>query len=132
MRHLGVIQVCVTAAALQLLPAYSACASDTGAVSERKTYTTLGLRSCNKWLEDEKYAKTASPNSFNSLNFIGDQSWLAGFISGFNVVVSDRQDLLGTMDLQTASDWVSLYCYKNRNATVPDAVVALFYDLAKR
>ncbi|MFK2893656.1 hypothetical protein [Dyella flagellata] len=115
----------------QLLISSSVCANDTNRASDRKTYTTFGLRSCSKWLQDEKDAKTASQNGFNELNFIDDQSWLAGFISGFNVAITDRQDLLSEMDLQAASSRVSVYCNKNKNASVPDAVIALFVEIAK-
>lgn len=115
----------------QLLTSQAVCANDTSRAGDRKIYTTFGLRSCSQWLQDEKDAGMASQNGFNKLNFIADQSWLAGFISGFNVAITDQQDLLSDMDLQAASTRVSLYCSRNRNASVPDAVIAMFVEIAK-
>ncbi|RUL73157.1 hypothetical protein [Dyella choica] len=131
MRRFRVIHVLGIVLSLPLLVSSPVRANDTGQTIERKTYSTLGLRSCSKWLQDERSAKNLAQNGLNALNFIGDQSWLAGFISGFNVAITDRQDLLSAMDLQTASDWVSVYCSKNKSANVPDAVVALFVEIAK-
>jgi|SRR6185312_3565882 len=97
----------------------------------RETYTTFGLRKCSDWNKDMADEKSIPQKFAGGLTAAGDRGWLAGFVSGVNMALTDRADLLSGMDLQTASDWVDSYCKKNETSDVAEAVAHLYLELEK-
>lgn|SRR5690348_1211906 len=123
------VSLLVVVGPLGCVSAYAQGAKD-GSRS-RKTYTTFGLRKCSDWNKNIADEKAISPNFGSGIAAVVDRSWLAGFVSGINMALTDREDLLSGMDLQTASDWVDAYCKKNKTSDVAEAVSHLYVELVK-
>lgn len=126
--------LCAVASLLAIGPFSGVPASAKGAKDgpgSRKTYTIFGLRKCSDWNRDMADEKAISPKFGSGIAAASDRSWLAGFVSGINMALTDRTDLLSDMDLQTASDWVDTYCKKNETSDVAEAVSNLYVELLK-
>lgn len=102
-----------------------------GGSRARETFTTFGLRKCSAWNKDMADEKSISRGFSSGIAAANDRNWLAGFVSGVNMALTDRTDLLSGMDLQTASDWVDSYCKENETADVAEAVARLYLELEK-
>jgi hypothetical protein len=74
--------------------------------------------------------KAVSPKVDSRFMAVNDRTWLAGFVSGINMALTGA-DFLSNMDFQTASDWVDVYCAKNKTSDVAEAVSSLYLKLIK-
>lgn len=83
------------------------------------------------WNMDRSEANAVPPNISGGIAHIAAESWLAGYISGYNLASTSKSDLLPDLDLYTVSEWVDRYCQKNKNKSIPDAVSALFKRLGR-
>lgn len=95
------------------------------------TITIFGSRSCETWVKDKRAAALAAPTEFKSIAVVGNKTWLAGYLSGYNENFLPGRDLLDLVDFSTAEEWVDEYCQKNPKSSVRSAVQDLFRRLEK-
>jgi hypothetical protein len=70
---------------------------------------TMGARSCGKWLEEKRLAKSA--REMNRIPVLITRSWFLGYLSGR--AEESRKDFLKGTDSDSIFLWLDNYCLAN-------------------
>lgn len=80
-----------------------------------------GFSSCKDWLEERQKDDADA-----------EESWVMGYLSGANVWMSSKKDILKMMEPKQVHTWIDGYCRSNTGGDTADAAEALVRDLQKR
>ncbi|MBM3407533.1 MAG: hypothetical protein FJY25_09390 [Betaproteobacteria bacterium] len=83
--------------------------------------TVQGFSSCAEWLAERQKDAAAS-----------EEAWIMGYLSGANMWMASRKDILKMIEAKDAYAWVDRYCRANKSGDTADAVDELVKDLQKR
>src|SRR5689334_1547176 len=89
-------------------------------VVSAKKILGAGVSSCREWEENRA---TGSKESFQQ------RSWIAGFLSGYNVASSDRDFLANKPDAAAIYAWIDSYCRSHPLDNLSQAVTSLKDEL---
>jgi hypothetical protein len=87
--------------------------------------TTLGDRSCGKWIAD----RPSNPSD-QSIGRLSNTGWLVGFMSG--AASASGRDILERTDGQSIVLWMDNWCRANPLEYVADGAMVLFVELEKQ
>ena len=80
-------------------------------------------------LRVSKNGKYIQEKQEKSVSDIVTQSWVAGYVSGYNSWVPDTYDILGNSDIESAMLWLENYCKANPLKNLGDGMVMLIKEL---
>jgi hypothetical protein len=89
------------------------------------TVELMGARSCGKWMEERRIAKSAK--EMNKVPVLITRSWFLGYLSG-RADQSGRNFLKGT-DSDSIFLWLDNYCQANPKMELDQAAIALSREL---
>ena len=91
------------------------------AVISVEAATVRGFSSCSDWLEERQKEDADT-----------EESWVMGYLSGANMWMSSRKDILKMMEPKQIHAWIDGYCRSNLTRDTADAAGALVNELQKR
>jgi len=83
-------------------------------------YETQGVRSCGEWVKNRK--EDSWPETVQ-------RTWVAGYITAYNMQTPDVYSILGSTDLESALLWMDKYCQENPLKDLTDGMQALIGEL---
>ena len=83
--------------------------------------TVRGFSSCADWLEERKKEDSDM-----------EESWVMGYLSGANMFMTSRKDIMKMMEPKEIHAWIDGYCRANPTGDTADAAGALVKELQKR
>jgi len=83
-------------------------------------YISQGSRSCGQWVELRK------EDGWDNLVV---ESWIAGYITAFNIQTPDVFNILGNTDIASVFLWMDKYCPENPLSSVTAGMRALTDEL---
>lgn len=99
---------------------------------EMRTYTTIGARSCKVWNDQKaEQQKVTAEINFSQFDLLTTRSWLLGYLSGYNALLSEEIDLLDDIDADTITLWMDNYCSKNPAKGLTDGARQLAKEIIK-
>lgn len=81
---------------------------------------SVGAHKCSDYIK----AKDIGGNSFKSY-----KDWLSGYMSAFNLIVTNTYDIIGQRKYSQIIRWLDIYCKKNRNESFVNASAMLTVKL---
>lgn len=91
--------------------------------AEQVTIHGMGIRSCGEWTIEHRKGDWEA---------IVQDSWLAGFLSGYNVYSLQIVDIGETTDFSGKVQWMNQYCEANPLDTIAEAAMLLIIELYER
>jgi hypothetical protein len=93
--------------------------------------TLKGSHSCEEWQDIR--VETATGKQAARLNEVTAKYWIVGYLSALAGVQADnlRNDPLKTTSNEQIYGSIDKYCADNPDKQLPDAIVALWLDIAK-
>ena len=89
-------------------------------------YTVLspGTASCGQWISDHNYA--------SGTNLHAEESWVAGYLSGYNRFVPGNGNITTSIDSAGWTAWITNYCRDKPLVPIVKAADALIIELKNR
>jgi hypothetical protein len=107
--------------------------SENGYAGDKMEFDIIGLYTCSEYLEG--YSRTTL---HGDTGYSGPEnpynSWIAGYLSGFNIYVRNangKRSILGNMTINEAYKWVASWCRDNPSRELVFGVGALIKTLSK-
>ena len=107
--------------ASRMIPALVALLVGFTWVAGAQAATVRGFSSCKSWLEERKKEDSDV-----------EESWVMGYLSGANMWMSSRKDIIKLMEPKQVHAWIDGYCRANQGGDTADAAEALVRDLQLR
>ncbi len=89
-----------------------------------QSYLDEAMGSCGQYVAARDEARRGAPRKSNT-----HLSWMAGYLTAYNLQTPDTQDILGQTDREAILLWLENYCKQNPLTDFADAMESLTDEL---